>query len=256
MKGAREIPSTVVTRPTVGITTSIEPMTSGAWTERIAGAPFAYARAVQAAGARAELLVPDDEDARSPDELLARLDALIVSGGAGDVDPSHYGESRHPRTRPVEAVRDRFELALVAAALDRALPVIGICRGMQVLNVACGGTLEQHLPDVVGHDRHAAQPGRFSDHEVRLEEDSTAARAVGAERTAVKSYHHQGVRTLGGGLHATGRSLLGDDVVEAIELPDQPFALGVLWHPEEDERSRVVAALVAAARQRDAVEAS
>jgi len=245
-----------VTRPTIGITTGVEPMTAGAWTELVAGAPFAYARAVQAAGARAELLVPDDEDARGPDDLLARLDAVIVSGGAGDVDPAHYGEPRHPRTHPVDAVRDRFELALAAAAMEAGVPVLGICRGMQVLNVACGGTLEQHLPDVLGHDRHASEPGRYSDHDVRLEAGSLAARAVESERTAVKSFHHQGVRTLGDGLRPTGFSLLDDGIVEAIELPDRPFALGVLWHPEEDERSRVVGAVVAATRERGAVGAS
>jgi putative glutamine amidotransferase len=243
-------------RPTVGITAGIEPMTSGAWTELTAGAPFAYVNAVQAADARAELLVPDEEDARAPDDLLGRIDALIVSGGAADVDPANYGEPRHPRTVPVEAVRDRFELALVRAALAADLPVLGICRGMQVLNVARGGTLEQHLPDVLGHDGHAGPPGHYADHEVRVEEGSLAARAVGEERAAVKSYHHQGVRTLGEGLRATGFSLLDDGIVEAIELPERPFALGVLWHPEEDERSRVVAALVAAARERNAVEAT
>ena len=230
-------------------------MTSGAWTEVTAGAPFAYARAVQAAGARAELLVPDEVDADAPEGLLARLDALIVSGGAADVDPAQYGEARHPRTVPMSGGRDRFELALVRAALEAGLPVLGICRGMQVLNVACGGTLEQHLPDVLGHESHVGPPGRFVDHEVRLDDGSLAARAVGGERTAVKSYHHQGVRTLGDGLSASGFSAL-DDLVEAIELPDRPFALGVLWHPEEDERSRVVGALVAAAREPAAAKAS
>src|SRR5256714_13053460 len=127
---------------------------------------------------------------------------------------------------------------------------------MQVLNVACGGTLEQHLPDALGHDGHTGPPGHYADHDVRLEPGSLAARAVGAERTAVKSYHHQGVRTLGDGLRASGFSLLDDGIVEAIELPGRTFALGVLWHPEEDERSRVVAALVAAARERAPVEAT
>ena len=243
-------------RPTVGITAGLEPMTSGAWTELTVGSPFAYVRAVQAADARAELLVPDEADARAPEELLGRIDALVVSGGAGDVDPARYGEARHPRTQPVRAVRDDFELALVAAALDAGLPVLGICRGMQVLNVARGGTLEQHLPDLLGHDGHAGPPGRYADHDVRLEEGSLAARAVGGEQTAVKSYHHQGLRTLGEGLRASGFSLLDDGIVEAIELPDRAFALGVLWHPEEDERSRVVTTLVAAARDRSAVGAS
>jgi len=231
-------------------------MTSGAWTELTAGSPFAYARAVQAADARAELLVPDEVDARTPDGLLARIDALVVSGGAGDVDPAHYGEARHPRTVPVEAIRDRFELAIVRAAVGTGLPVLGICRGMQVLNVACGGTLEQHLPDLLGHDGHTGPPGQYAQHDVRLEDGSLAVRAVGDERAAVKSYHHQGVRTLGEGLRATGFSLLDDGIVEGIELRDRPFALGVLWHPEEDARSRVVAALVDAARERNAVGAS
>ena len=118
---------------------------------------------------------------------------------------------------------------------------------MQVLNVACGGTLEQHLPDVLGHESHVGPPGRFVDHEVRLDDGSLAARAVGGERTAVKSYHHQGVRTLGDGLSASGFSAL-DGLVEAIELPDRPFALGVLWHPEEDETSRLIAAFVGEVR--------
>lgn len=231
-------------------------MTSGAWTEVTAGSPFAYARAVQAADARAELLVPDEADARAPDDLLARIGGLVVSGGAGDVDPAQYGEARHPRTVPVVAIRDRFELALVRAALEADLPVLGICRGMQVLNVACGGTLEQHLPDVLGHEGHTGPPGRYAEHDVRLEKGSLAARAVGGERATVKSYHHQGVRTLGDGLRATGFSLLDDGIVEGIESPDRPFALGVLWHPEEDVRSGVVAALVEAARERNAVGAS
>ena len=128
------------------------------------------------------------------------------------------------------------------------MPVLGICRGMQLLNVACGGTLDQHVPDRVGHGDHRHTPGRFSDHEVRLAEGSIAARAVGAATTAVKSHHHQGVDELGEGLMATGWST-ADDIVEAIELQGRPYALGVLWHAEEDERSRVVGSLVEAARE-------
>jgi putative glutamine amidotransferase len=127
------------------------------------------------------------------------------------------------------------------------MPVLGICRGMQILNLARGGTLVQHLPDLLGHGNHRHTPGAFSDHEVRLEPGSLAEAAAGAERVTVKSHHHQGVDELGEGLTVTGWSV-PDDLVEAIELRDHPFALGVLWHPEEDERSRVVEALVAAAR--------
>jgi putative glutamine amidotransferase len=133
------------------------------------------------------------------------------------------------------------------------MPVLGICRGMQVLNVACGGTLLQHLPDVVGHAEHRHTPGAFGDHEVELEPGSLAARSAGGEKLRVKSHHHQGVDELGERLVASGWSV-PDRLVEAIEIGELPFALGVLWHAEQEERSRIVAALVEAARA--AVEAA
>jgi putative glutamine amidotransferase len=191
------------------------------------------------------MLSPDDAIADEPQQLIEMLDGLILAGGS-DVDPASYGESLHPETSGTNADRDRFELALARAALDRDMPVLGICRGMQLLNVACGGTLVQHIADVQTH-RHT--PGEFCDHEVQLEADSLAARAAGADRVAVKSHHHQGVRDLGDGLEVTGRNP-GDGLVEAIEIPDRRFALGVLWHPEQDEQSRVIAALVQQARAR------
>ena len=201
-----------------------------------------YSTAVQAAGGLALLLPPDDDVAREPDLLLDRLDALVLAGG-GDVDPASYGARPHPKTAGTSQARDRFELALTHRALERDLPVLGICRGMEMLNVATGGTLDQHLPDTLGHADHAHTPGAFADHEVELEPGSLAARAVGASSTMVKSHHHQGVAELGEGLVASGRSV-PDGVIEAIELPDRPFVLGVLWHPEEDEASRVIGALV------------
>jgi putative glutamine amidotransferase len=208
--------------------------------------PHQYATAVQDAGAMALVLPPDDVVAVNPDALLDRIDALLLAGGA-DIDPATYGAKPHPRTGHTWPERDRFELALAHRALERDMPVLGICRGMELLNVALGGTLVQHLPDVLGTDVHRKVPGEFGDHDVRLEPGSLAARAVGAEHATVKSHHHQGLDELGEGLRATGWSV-PDDLVEAVELSDRRFALGVLWHTEQDARSHVIAALVEAAR--------
>lgn len=233
-----------MSRPAVGVTASLEVMRSGAWEEETAGTPYAYVRAVQRAGGRAVILPPDPE---APAEALDGLAALIVSGAAGDTDPARYGAAPHAETRPVRSVREDFELGLVAAALDASLPLLGVCRGLQVLNVVRGGTLVQHLPDVLGHARHAQSEGIYAEHRVRLAPGSLAARAVGAEKATVKSYHHQGVERVGEGLVASGWAE-GDEIVEAIEDPRLPFALGVLWHPEEDDASRVVGALLDAVR--------
>jgi putative glutamine amidotransferase len=169
-----------------------------------------------------------------------------VPGGAGDVDPAAYGQEPHPETVPDDPGRDAFELALVAGARERRLPLLGICRGFEVMTVAYGGELEQHLPDVLGADPHRGEPGAFAVHEVELHPGSVAARAVGAVRTSVRSFHHQGLRRLPDGLRASGHAA-GEATVEAVEDPAHPFALGVLWHPEEDEASAVIGALVRAA---------
>jgi putative glutamine amidotransferase len=171
------------------------------------------------------------------------LDGLILAGGS-DIDPASYGAKPHPETRGTRPERDRFELALGTRALERDMPVLGICRGMEMLNVIQGGTLDQHL----GLELHRHTPGAFADHGVRLEPGSLAARVVGEERTEVKSAHHQGLGELGEGVTASGYA--DDGIVEAIELPEKDFAVGVLWHPEEDERSRVIGAFVEEARSR------
>jgi putative glutamine amidotransferase len=233
-----------VRRPTVGITTATEKVSYGPW-EGVPAvmSPVRYVRAVQRAGGRALLLPPDPEDARDPDEVIDLIDALLLTGGAGDLDPALYGQDPHPKTGPVHEERDAYELALARAVLEREVPTLGVCRGMQVLNLAYGGTIEQHVPDVLGHEEHRHTPGTFADHEVRLEPGSLAARAAGTELTAVKSHHHQGVGEIGDGLRVTGWSST-DDLVEALEDPGRKFVLGVLWHPEEDEKSQLIRALV------------
>jgi putative glutamine amidotransferase len=231
-------------RPTIGVTAATERVSYGVWNEIPAFiSPARYVEAVQRAGGRPVLLPPDPEDAEDPAQVLDLLDALVVTGGAGDLDPALYGDERHPETGPVQEERDAYELALVRSALEREMPVLGICRGMQVLNTVYGGTIEQHLPDVLGHEEHRHTPGTFADHEVRLVPDSLAARAAGSERTAAKSHHHQGIKEVGEGLRVTGWAV-GDDAVEALEDPSCPFVLGVLWHPEEDENSQLIMALV------------
>ena len=231
-------------RPTIGVTAATERVSYGVWEEIPAViSPARYLQAVQRAGGRPVLLPPDPEDAEDPGGVLDLLDALVVTGGAGDLDPALYGDERHPETGPVQEERDAYELSLVRGALEREMPVLGICRGMQVLNVAYGGTIEQHLPDVLGHEEHRRTPGTFADHEVRLVPDSLAARAAGSERTSAKSQHHQGIKEVGEGLQVTGWAV-EDDAVEALEDPSCPFVLGVLWHPEEDEKSQLIKALV------------
>lgn len=231
----------------VGICAAIERVRWGAWDTEVHLAPRNYATAVQDAGAVALILAPDDEAAENPALLLDHIDCLMLAGGA-DVDAATYGSRPHEQTKNTWPERDRFELALAHAALQRDMPVLGICRGMQMLNVVCGGTIDQHLPDSLGHEDHRHTPGTFGDHEVVLDAGSLAAKAVGIERVAVKSHHHQGIAELGEGLVVTGRSE-PDHVVEAVELPDRAYALGVLWHPEEDATSAIVQSLVDAARK-------
>src|SRR3954462_3925298 len=201
-------------RPLIGVCAAVERASFGVWKDEPATLlPLSYARAIHGAGGMMALLPPDRVATEAPDELLDRIDALVLGGGA-DIDAESQGALAHPETIGTNPDRDRFEMSLARRALERGIPLLGICRGMQVLNVACGGTLEQHLPDVLGHDGHTGPPGHYADHDVRLERGSLPARAVGGERATVKSYHHQGVRTLGDGLRATGFSLLEDGIVE------------------------------------------
>lgn len=237
------------TRPVIGICAALERARWGAWDQEAALLSYSYLTAISHAGALALMIPPDPYLQDNPDDVLEHIDGLILAGGA-DIDPSAYGAAPHPETKGSVPARDRVELALTRRAVERDLPVLGICRGMQLINVALGGTLHQHVPDVVGHHEHRRHLGSFdgSDHEVRLEPASLAARAAGEELHNTKSHHHQGVDTLGHGLVITGVSGL-DELPEAIEMPGRRFVLGVQWHPEADERSHVIGALVEQARE-------
>jgi putative glutamine amidotransferase len=237
-------------RPVIGLCAALERASWGVWTTPAHLLPREYADAVQRAGGIALILPPDARATEHPEELLDLLDGLILAGGS-DVDPGAYGAEPHAETKNTNPERDAFEIALAQAAIARDLPFLGICRGMQVLNVARGGTLLQHLPESHGHEDHRRNPGSFdgADHQVRLEPDSLAARAAGEESHRTLSHHHQGVDRVGEGLRVTGHSEL-DDLPEAVELPDRRFVLGVQWHPEVDETSRLVASLVGEARDR------
>jgi putative glutamine amidotransferase len=228
--------------PIIGITSYAEQARWGVWDAPAALIPMAYVQAVERAGGRA-LLVPPSEDA--VEETLDALDGLLFSGGA-DLDPDLYGAEAHPETDDVRPERDRAEVALLEAALERDMPVLAVCRGSQIFNVARGGDLVQHLPETVGDDRHKHTPGVFADHDVDLAPGTRVQRILG-DRAPVKSHHHQGYGRLGVGLREAARA--DDGTVEAIEDPERRFALGVLWHPEEGQDFKLFEALVEEARR-------
>ena len=204
--------------------------------------PADYVYAVERAGGRA-LLVPPSED--GVEETLQALDGLLFSGGS-DLDPGLYEQEPHEETFGIHKARDRAELVLLEAALERDMPVLAICRGSQVLNVARGGDLVQHLPEVVGDEKHKHTPGAFADHDVTLE-DGTRLGSLLGDRAPVKSHHHQGIGRIGEGLRVAAHA--EDGTVEAVEDPGRRFAVGVLWHPEAGEDARLFEELVREAAQ-------
>lgn len=228
-------------RPVIGITTYLTTARWSYWELPAALIPASYVRSVARAGGVPLLVPPSSSDGF--EEILDALDGLVFSGGS-DLDPELYGEDAHPETTGVIRERDDFELALMKAALDRDLPVLAICRGSQVLNVALGGGIEQHVPDRVGNDAHKEIPGVFAEHDVDVTAGTRLASIVGA-RTNVKSHHHQSFTGLGSQLQVTAHA--EDGTPEGLEDPTRRFTLGVLWHPEEGEDLALFEALVAEA---------
>lgn len=227
--------------PVIGLTTYESPARWGVWDQRAVLLPTDYVRAVALAGAVPVLLPP------FPGVIpgaLPRLDALVLTGGL-DIAPHRYGEEPHPRTDDEQPERDDAELALLEGAVRQGLPVLGICRGLQLVNVARGGTLAQHLPEVVGGTDHSPGGDTFGDTDVEVTPGSRLAEALGRTRLTGRCHHHQAIGRLGGGLQAVARA--ADGTVEAVEDPELPFFLAVQWHPEIGDERRLFEALVQAA---------
>lgn len=234
--------------PVIGVCAPRQQARWGVWDLPAVVVAANYLEAAWAEGARTLVIPPDPALIDDPRAVLERIDGLLLLGGA-DVAADRYGAVPHPDSEPPQHTRDAVEIALVRAAIDAGVPTLGICRGLQIINVALGGTLRQHLPDELGSPAHRRQLGRFAgnEHDVRLTPGSLAAAATGAEVQLVVSHHHQAVDTLADGLRATGLS--EDGIIEALERPDG-YLLGVQWHPEADPDSPVIRSLVEAARAR------
>jgi putative glutamine amidotransferase len=234
-------------KPLIGLTTYLQRAQTGVWDVRAAFLPEVYFAAVEKAGGIPVLLPPQPLDGGVAEQVIARLDGLIIAGGL-DVEAARYGAQAHPMADPPSRLRDDWDDALLSAAITAEVPFLAICRGIQVLNVNRGGTLHQHLPEVVGDDRYTGENGVFKVNEVQVESGSQIAAVMGAGSHEVKSYHHQGLAELGDGLRVVARSAGG--VVQAVELEGVAFGVGVQWHPEQDAEDdpRLFESLVAAAR--------
>ena len=229
-------------RPVIGITSYAQDARWGVWHLPAALVPLAYVDAIERAGGRALVVPPAEEDI---EQTLDALDGIVFSGGA-DVDPAHYGAEAHPETDVPQTRRDAGELALLQAALERDMPTLAICRGFQLLNVARGGDLVQHLPAMTGNDAHKQVPGEFAVHPVEVREGSRLAGIVGPA-SDVTSHHHQALGRVGEGLVESAWA--ADGTLEAVEDPSLRFAVGVQWHPEASEDAALFEALVEQARE-------
>jgi gamma-glutamyl-gamma-aminobutyrate hydrolase PuuD len=226
-------------RPLIGITSYVEPARFTVWEMTVALLPYTYVEQVVRAGGQPVVLPPAGE----PAALVGRLDGLILAGG-GDIDPGRYGEQPHDKTGYIRKFRDEAEFAILTAALDAGLPYLGVCRGLQVLNVALGGTLHQHLPDVVGHTGHSPAPGEFGHLPIHPAPGSRLAKVLGEDPRPVPHYHHQSIDRLAPSLTVTATA--DDGTIEAVELDSHPFTIAVQWHPEAATDCALFEALVAA----------
>jgi gamma-glutamyl-gamma-aminobutyrate hydrolase PuuD len=231
----------------IGLTTYSEPASMLVWQREFAMLHATYIAATERAGGIAVLLPPQGAGAAGvADEVLDRVDGLVLTGGA-DVDPLRYGEAPAERTSRPRVLRDEWEIALTRAALQRDIPLLAVCRGLQILNVALGGSLHQHLPEVTGHERHQPAPGVFGEVDVSIAPGTRTADLIGP-RVRVSCHHHQAIARLAPGLNVTGQA--DDGTVEAVEVHGQAFAVGVQWHPEENSQDiKLFAALVDAGQR-------
>jgi len=229
--------------PVIGLCAAMEPARWSVWHLPAALVPMNYIEQVQRAGGIAVLIPPDPALVSDPGRVLDRIDGLILVGGA-DIGADTYGAEPDPRNDVPIPLRDATEIALVREAEARGIPVLGICRGAQVINVVGGGTLHQHLPEILGHEEHRREIGRFigNEHDVTVVANSLASLAIGESPHRVASHHHQAIDAVGDGLRVTARA--EDGLPEAVESVDGGWVLGVQWHPEADPESRVIAALV------------
>lgn len=239
--------SNSASRPVIGLTTYLEQSKTGVWDVPASFLPKVYFDAVNRAGGIAVLIPPQTVNSSDAERILDSLDGLIICGGK-DVDPARYGQAPHPTTDEPRRDRDALEDALLTAALARDLPFLGICRGAQIFNVNQGGTLIQHLPDVIGDDRYQKGGGVFSTIDAQVNAGTKLAEILGGtDSVPAEVYHHQAIDEVAPGLTVSART--ADGVIEAVELTEKPFAVAVQWHPEETpEDLRLFTGLMEAAR--------
>jgi len=234
-------------KPIIGLTTYRQQGQTGVWNTEMAMIPAFYIEGITRAGGLAIMLPPQQLSGAEAKDIVSSLDGLMLCGGR-DIDPSRYGQSPHAEAEQPDKLRDDLEEKLLSAAIDADLPFLGICRGAQMLNINRGGTLIQHLPDVVGDNRYQLGNAKFSPADVEVETSSILGSLVGDKVSNAALYHHQAIDELGKGLKITAKT--EDGIIEAVELADHPFGVAVQWHPEQTlDDLRIFEGLIEAARK-------